>query len=698
MSKPPAKNLGAGDAWGRWVETAISKLSGTTSQVSQQAVNASLSAQATTAAVGRTATDLTSLATSVGNIQENVGATLDVALTAQEAADLVNSELILLSGKTGRVIYSEVEPTGDDANVNNLWIETTTGKLYSYVDGTWTLVTDERLIAAANTADAATNLANAAQAQADLAKGLADAAQSTANTANTAAGAANTAALNAASGAANAQSTADTANTNALAAQTTANAAESNLLVLAGKTGRTIRQEDAPTGADANANNLWIKTSTGQTYSYVGSTWTLITDTRITAAADAATAAQTTATNAATAAATAQTTANNAAAAALAAQNTADTANNKATTADGRYTVAASNPTVSDGSGKPTDAVWEVRSGATMLRRFVWTGTAWTQVKAGQDFIGDKAIGQAQIGDLAVGTAQLADASITNAKIGELTVGSANITDTLTGKTIRGGLLSSGRKDWPGEGYAIIGPRSDDVDNNPTYENGVFLSQWSSSSNSFYDVNLVTNGNYPYLSMRVKGDMDFPDRESGVLDSETTLDPSGLSLASVTGVVSLQNTFASSSEWGVRHWREILSKRPLAIRKTSEAQSIPNASWTLRNFNSSTEEYVGGTAASSNAVSVPRGGWYSITARTVFSGTSSGIRRGIRLRFSGTGDDQTSQFVGVSGVSTSQSVQTTVLRHLTSSDIVAIEVYQDTGSAINSTQAQLYIALQEYDS
>lgn len=110
-------------------------------------------------------------------------------------------------------------------------------------------------------------------------------------------------------------------------------------------------------------------------------------------------------------------------AAAESARAKADAAASLASTADGRYTVAAANPATRDGSGKPDGAVWEMRSGGVSVRRFVWDGKAWVQVKAGQDFIGDKAIGAAQIGDAAIGTAHIADASVTNAKIGDLDAG-----------------------------------------------------------------------------------------------------------------------------------------------------------------------------------------------------------------------------------------------------------------------------------
>ena len=91
-------------------------------------------------------------------------------------------------------------------------------------------------------------------------------------------------------------------------------------------------------------------------------------------------------------------------------------------TPNGAVTVATSDPTPDDATGKPEGALWEVRDGATMVRRFVLTGGAWTRVGVGADYIAAKAVGRAQIGDLAVGTAQIADASVTNAKISDLSV------------------------------------------------------------------------------------------------------------------------------------------------------------------------------------------------------------------------------------------------------------------------------------
>lgn len=89
---------------------------------------------------------------------------------------------------------------------------------------------------------------------------------------------------------------------------------------------------------------------------------------------------------------------------------------------NGAITVATRDPETADATGKPEGALWEVRDGGTMVRRWVLTSGTWIRVGVGADYIGAKAIGRAQIGDLAVGTAQIADAAVTNAKISDLSV------------------------------------------------------------------------------------------------------------------------------------------------------------------------------------------------------------------------------------------------------------------------------------
>lgn len=132
--------------------------------------------------------------------------------------------------------------------------------------------------------------------------------------------------------------------------------------------------------------------------------------------------------------------ADNAAAAVLTAQATADAASQKASTADGRYTVAAREPLPADGAGKPTNAVWEVRSGTSAIKRYIWSGSKWEQIYAGQDFIGPKAIGRAQIGDAAIGTAQIADLSVTNGKLGSVSIGKLEV---LNGAKFNAAVMNS---------------------------------------------------------------------------------------------------------------------------------------------------------------------------------------------------------------------------------------------------------------
>lgn len=108
----------------------------------------------------------------------------------------------------------------------------------------------------------------------------------------------------------------------------------------------------------------------------------------------------------------------------------AEFAGQMAVTASRTYTISTRDPQTSDGTGKPVNAIWEVRTnvgdGGTALRRWRWTGSAWVALKAGPEFIGDNAITRAHIGDAAIGTAEIADAAITSAKI--LSLDAAKIT------------------------------------------------------------------------------------------------------------------------------------------------------------------------------------------------------------------------------------------------------------------------------
>lgn len=76
-------------------------------------------------------------------------------------------------------------------------------------------------------------------------------------------------------------------------------------------------------------------------------------------------------------------------------------------TANRRITVSSVDPTAQNAKDMPEGALWEVHAQGTCVRRFVLASGQWMQVKAGSDFIGDKAIGQGQIGDGAVTTSKI---------------------------------------------------------------------------------------------------------------------------------------------------------------------------------------------------------------------------------------------------------------------------------------------------
>ncbi|WP_136314307.1 hypothetical protein [Actinomyces procaprae] len=207
-------------------------------------------------------------------------------------------------------------------------------------------------------------------------------------------------------------------------------------------------------------------------------------------------AAQKAADDAAAVAVTAKAAADAAAASALGAQATADAATAKATTASGLYTVSSSNPSDSDGDGKPAGAIWEVRSGGTSLRRYVWGGSAWVQIKAGTDFIGSKAVGRAQIGDAAVGTAQVADASITDAKIGSLSVSKLTVTD---GATIPVAVMNAILADQAFLGRVLatsLSVTSDNLLPDPYYDTTTAL--WTGSSADYRSETTYQGHPYAY--------------------------------------------------------------------------------------------------------------------------------------------------------------------------------------------------------
>ncbi len=151
------------------------------------------------------------------------------------------------------------------------------------------------------------------------------------------------------------------AKTDAATAQTAADAANAEAARLAGITGRVIYQSTAPTGANGDANNLWIRSTDNKPHrwnpaSQMVSKWEVVTDKA--------------ATDAAAAAATAQTKANKAEQDAAAAKSRADLAVTNAATADGKAVAAAAAAsaaqTAADAARAEADAI--LARGANLLR------------------------------------------------------------------------------------------------------------------------------------------------------------------------------------------------------------------------------------------------------------------------------------------------------------------------------------------
>lgn len=318
---------------------------------------------------------------------ENATQAQTAADKAQTAATQTASDLTELAGITGRVIFSDTAPTGSAQNSNNMWVDGN-GRPHEWNGSQWVLVTDSRITSAAQAANEAHQTAVDAQSAADAARdqalnalneaqtakdnaqnaqNTANAAKTTAQNAATTANAAKTAADNAQDAASSAQTAASAAQAAANSAKSIADAATQNVADLAEITGRVIYSSSAPTGDDRNGNNLWID-SNGQPHRWNGSAWALVTDSRITSAANkanqansaaqsaqsAAQSAQNTAKAAQTAANDAKTAAQNAQTAATSAQNAANTAKDAA--ADAQTTASEAKNVASSARSAATQA------------------------------------------------------------------------------------------------------------------------------------------------------------------------------------------------------------------------------------------------------------------------------------------------------------------------------------------------------
>jgi len=229
------------------------------------------------------------------------------AAAAEASADQSLLDVQNLMENSGKIIYQDAVPAVEDQDSNNLWIKDSTGEAFAWdeIQGQWVLVESNTVRDAALAADAAADRAEAAEAAAVVARNDATAARTDATAAQTAATTAQAEAAAAEQRAADAEAAAAASEAAAQSAQASADQSFQDLQGFLDDAGKIMRQETEPTGDDRNANNLWIKDSTGEPYTWDATAnagagaWVIVTDQRVVqmaadadAAADAAEAAK----------------------------------------------------------------------------------------------------------------------------------------------------------------------------------------------------------------------------------------------------------------------------------------------------------------------------------------------------------------------------------------------------------------------
>lgn len=145
--------------------------------------------------------------------------------------------------------------------------------------------------------------------------------------------------------------------------------------IAAGK-GKVIYGGTAPGGADATAENLWIRSSDNRPHRWSGSAWVAVTDKVATDAAASAASANSLAASAKAAADKAQA---DATAAATAAQDAMRAANQAQDSANGKNTVSYTTGTPAGVGTRLGDTHYQVNAAGTVLRWWRWSGSAWVE-------------------------------------------------------------------------------------------------------------------------------------------------------------------------------------------------------------------------------------------------------------------------------------------------------------------------------
>ena len=492
MMQPPQRNLGAGEAWGRWVENVLKNF-----DLDKVTSNASRAVTQSATALNYTS-EITNNVSDVFTLSENAIATANDAVT-WSLLDPVNppgtEESPANIPTNNSATWFTIE---EDGTVLRMWQWSPlddSGQWVQQKFGTDT-ISPESI--------SAELLAQSVSDDIETAKSGAAAAQTAANEANTAAQAAQTAADN-------------------------ANDAAADAAGIATGKGKIIYAPSAPTGDDCNANNLWINTAGGANtpMRWDGTNWVAVSDKKAVDAAAAAANAQSKADQAFSAA---QDAADVAAAAGLA-------ANHAQTTADGKNTVyyQTAAPAGVDLNLKANDVWYDTDDGYKMYR---YSGTAWVAAALGSSAIASLDAGKITTGylgadriaagsitaaklvsgtitaesgviaDLAITDAKIANGTISNAKIanldaGKITTGTLNAAriaansitadklnaNAFTGQTFTGSVFTAGGGSLP---KVLVGPSSGIPGTGDQY--GVYISTPSNNANGSASLSVAPTG------------------------------------------------------------------------------------------------------------------------------------------------------------------------------------------------------------
>ena len=121
------------------------------------------------------------------------------------------------------------------------------------------------------------------------------------------------------------------------------------------------------------------------------------------------------------------------------------------------------------------------------------------------------------------------------------------------------------------------------------------------------------------------------------------------------------------------------------VSTSSTTQSIPAATWTSLNWDIDLSDFTGLHSVTSNIdnIYIKESGLYRIFSRAQFAANATGTRI-MRIMLNGAIVDRTTSIVNAMTAIQPTTVATEIIRNLNSGDTVRIEVYQDSGGALNA--------------